>query len=263
MKVIARFMLLALIFGVGPVAAVETGFRPNAAEILTLPPYCQAKYNLPPGSPEWNAWQARIGRNFIDLHHYCSALNYLNHYWGARRKQDRSFYLQQAMNGFDYMVKAEKPDFALRAELYSNRGEVFKLMGRPGEAAKDFNQALSVNPELVKPYLQLADLHVAGRSPKRALEAVSEGLRHVPDSTALQRRYLELGGKKPFPEPVVAKVAEPATGQPETPASKLEAAAEPVEAAAVGSRPEPAAQTEAAPAIGTPKNPYCRFCPPE
>lgn len=240
--------------------AVDFSFKPNAAEMVLMPPYCQAKFNLPQGSPEWNAWRDRIGDNFIDLHHYCVGLNFVNRYWHARSKQDKGFYLQNAMNNFDYIVKAEKPGFALSVELYSNRGEVFKLMGRPGEAARDFKHAISINPEYVKPYLQLADLDAAGKSAARALETVTEGLRHVPDSTALQRRYLELGGKKPFPEPIVAKSEASELPQPAAQSSANEAISEP---AAAPSEPEPVATTEPEPVIGTSNNPYCRFCPPE
>ncbi|KVW97112.1 hypothetical protein ABW22_06385 [Thiobacillus denitrificans] len=242
--------------------AVDFSSKANAAEMLRMPPYCQVKWNSPPTSPEWKSWRDQIGSNYIDLHHYCAGLNFVNRYWGARTPQDRGFYLQNAMNNFNYMVKAEKPDFALRAELYSHRGEVFKLMRKPGEAVKDFNHALSINPRFVKPYLQLADLNVAGKSNARAIEIVTEGLRHVPDSSALQRRYLELGGKKPFPEPVVAKAAEPVAVQPDAPASKPEAVNDPAPSATALPESESAAQTEAAP-IGTPSNPYCRFCPPE
>jgi tetratricopeptide (TPR) repeat protein len=267
MQGIVRFMLLGLVLGTGSAAAVETGLKPSDAEMLQLPDYCQAKYKLPQGSPEWKAWQSRIGQNFIDLHHYCAGLNFVNRFWGARSKQDKTFYLQRAMTNFDYMVKAEKPDFSLRVDLYSNRGEVFKLMGRPGEAIKDFNRALAIDPRIVRPYLQLADLHVAGKAPGRALETVSEGLRNVPDSSALQRRYLELGGKKPFPEPIIAKAAEPVVPQSESAGAALgaDAAIEPILAPAQNVPPaaEAATQSESVPTIGTPKNPYCRFCPPE
>ncbi len=241
--------------------AVDYSFRPNAAEIQRLPPYCQAKFNAPQGSPEWTAWRDRIGENFIDLHHYCAGLNYMSRYWGARSAQDRGFLLQRALDNFNYMVKAEKPGFTLSAEVYSNRGEVHRLMRKPGEAIKDYNTAIARNPGIVKPYLQLADLHVASKAPARALEAVSEGLRHVPDSTALQRRYLELGGKKPFPEPVAAKAAEPAPDA-DVAAPPPEASTAP-ESAAAETNPESAAAETARPAIGTPKNPYCRFCPSE
>jgi tetratricopeptide (TPR) repeat protein len=167
------------------------------------------------------------------------------------------------MDNFNYMVNAEKPDFALRAELYSNRGEVFKLMGKPGEAAKDFNHALSINPKLLKPYLQIADMHVAGKSTTRALEIVTEGLRHIPDSKALQRRYLELGGKKPFPEPIVTKVPEPVTSQTADVAPITERVVEPVPDLATPPVSESNIEAEPQPPIGTPNNPYCRFCPPE
>lgn len=236
--------------------AVDTSYKANAAEMLRMPPYCQVKWNSPPTSPEWKAWRDRIGSNYIDLHHYCAGLNFINRYWAARNPQDRGFYLQSALNNFDYMVKAEKPDFALRAELYSYRGEVLKLMKRPGEAVRDFSQAIAIDPGFVKAYLQLADLNLAGQSKARALDVVTDGLRHVPDSTALQRRYLELGGKKPFPEPVVARAAEPA------PAPAPKAAADPEPSAAASSAPAAAGETESPP-IGMPGNPYCRFCPPE
>lgn len=262
MKHIVRLLWIVCIFNAGSVAAIETGLRPNATEMPRLPQYCQVKFNSPPGSPEWNAWRDRIGQNYIDIHHYCAALNYMNRYWGARTSSDRKFYLERAMSNFDYMAKAEKPDFALRAELYSNRGDVFKLMRRPGEAMKDFNHALSIDPGFVKAYLQLADLNVAVKSPTRALDVVTEGLRHVPDSAALQRRYLELGGKKPFPEPLVANAGEPSSPQAAVKEPAVEAASEPASAAASTSS-EPVSETNAKPSIGTPKNPYCRFCPPE
>lgn len=242
--------------------AVDFSYKPNAAEMLRMPPYCKAKFTLPQGSPEWKSWRDRIGTNFIDLHHYCAGLNYVNRYWGARTKQERGFYLQSAMNNFNYMVKAEKPDFALRAEVYSERGEVFRLMGKPGEAVKDFNHALSINPRILKPYLQIADLQVAGKTPTRALETIAEGMRHLPDSRALQRRYLELGGKKPFPEPIVA-VAEPVPAQAAESTSPVETTVDPVPVPTVSPESGPVTTTESPPPIGTPKNPYCRFCPPE
>lgn len=257
MKVIARFMVLALIFGAAPALSVETGLRPTPAEMPRLPDFCQARFNLQRGSAEWNSWGSRLGESFNDIHHYCGGLNYLNRYWGARSKRDKNFYLERALAGMDYLVKSHKPDFPLRAQMYSNRGEVYKLMGRSGEAVKDLNEAIASDPRMVRPYLQLADIHVKGKAASRALETVTEGLRHVPDSTALQRRYLELGGKKPFPDPLVAKVPEP-PAQQDAPASSEEAATPATAAVATESAPG-----EAAPAIGTPKNPYCRFCPPE
>lgn len=245
--------------------AADSSFRANAAEMQRMPAYCQVKWNSPPSSPEWKSWRNQIGSNFIDVHHFCAGLNFMNRYWGSRNTRDRGFYLQSALNNFDYMVKAEKPDFALRAELYSQRGEVLRLMGRPGEATADFNKALSVNPRMVKPYLQLADLNVAVKSRDRALEAITQGLRHVPDSTALQRRYLELGGKKPFPEPIAIQAPEPAAPPSADVAQTSDAVdvAAPAQANPAAAEPVGDASAASQPVIGTPNNPYCRFCPPE
>lgn len=256
-------LLLALAGSIRPAVALDMSVRPNAGEMTRLPGFCAVRLNGTPGSPEWNAWRSKIGENFLDIHHYCFALTAVNRYWAARNPSDRGFYLQRALNNFDYIVNAAKPGFALRGEVYSDRGNLFKLMGKPGEAARDFNQALAVNPRIVRPYLQLADLYAGSKASKRALETVTEGLRHLPDSTALQRRYLELGGKKPFPEPVAAQVAEPVSPQPAEPAPAAEKTIQPAPATAGSGGSEAAATIESPPPIGSPKNPYCRFCPPE
>lgn len=261
----ARLLLviLCLTSGLGFAQAMEMSARPTAVEMMRMPPPCVARYKAGRGSPEWNTYREQIGSNFNDFHHYCNALNWVNRYWGAQSAKERGYALQRAMDNFNYMVNTEKPDFALRAELYSNRGEVFKLMGKLGEAAKDFNHALSINPRLLKPYLQIADMHVAGKSTARALEAVTEGLRQLPDSKALQRRYLELGGKKPFPEPTLTQASELVTPQAAAVTQVPETVVEPGPDHAAPSVSEPTKATEPHPVIGTPNNPYCRFCPPE
>jgi len=253
-------LLGACLFVAGSAWALDTSFEPNASEMARMPEYCKVKFRSPQGSPEWLAWRDRMGRNFIDIHHYCAALNFMNRYWGATDARARSHYLRSALDNFSYMVKAESPDFPLRAELYSNRGEVFKLQGRPGEAERDFRHALELDPRLTRPYLQLIDLYEGRKQRKAALETATLGLRHNPESKAMQRRYLELGGAKPFPEPFVAEVkpeVEPVV--PDQPPASEPGAAAPVAPAA----PEPETMVAPPAAIGTPKNPYCRFCPPE
>lgn len=226
------------------------------SELARLPPYCAARMKMPQDSPEARAWRSQIGQNFVDFFHYCSGLNYLNRYWGARTVRERNYYLQQARAEFDYMVNAMRPDFTMAAELFANRAEALKLMGKTGDAVRDFTQAIAITPTLVRPYLQLADVYSQNGDRTRALETITNGLRYVPESTALQRRYVELGGKAPFPEPIVSKAAEK-TSEPEIPGESKPAVPP------GATLPQPAPQTETAPALGTPKNPYCRFCPPE
>jgi len=243
-------------------------------ELSRLPQYCAVRMKADMRSSEYQQWQKRIGENFVDFLHFCSGINFINRYWGARSSYERNYYLQNALGEFDYMVRAEKPDFALRAELYSYRGEVLRLMGKTGEAIKDFNKALTIDPKMVKVYEQLADLHLKAKEPARALEAVTEGLRHAPDSRGLQRRYGELGGKKPYPEPYAARKEESAESAQEKavpPSANTENAPSPAipnqasakEASGAGGAADPKQSGPAGPSADQRKNPWCRFCPDE
>lgn len=267
----SQILLLGIaLSGAGAVEAIDVSTIPNAGEMQRLPPYCVVKYTSSMNSPEYKAWSARIGQNYVDIRHYCSGINFINRYWAARTANERTYYLNNAMGEFNYMVGAEKPDFALRAELYSYRGEVFRLMGKFGEAINDLTKALTIDPKAARPYEQLADLYVKSKNPVRALEITTEGLRHLPDSKALRRRYDELGGKKPYPEPYVAQTEEPAQ-QPASPAADD---AKSLPAAAIGgadgreasgTQESPSIRHDASPAASSEgrQNPWCRFCPDE
>ena len=146
--------------------------------------------------------------------------------------------------------------------LVSARGEVFKLQGKPAQAVGDFRHAIELNPKLTRPYLQLISYFESIKKRGDALEIAQTGLRHNPDSKALQRHYLELGGKKPFPEPLAAPIAEPVSPQAADalPATEPEAGVTSSPSNADSNQTEPA-EVAAPPPIGTPSNPYCRFCP--
>ena len=248
---LARTLFTLLLAGtIVTAVATELSFNPTPIEMQRMPAYCKAKFTAPQGSPEWQVWRDRLGENFIDIHHYCAGLNWVNRYWKATNVTDRIYYVTRALDEITYMVKAQKPEFPLRANVLSSRGEVFKLMGKSAEAIKDFSDAVAINPKMVKAYLQLAKLYVDSKNQRQALEVIGEGLRYTPDSTALQSRYLDLGGKEPFPEPVTQKAEETEAVPPDTASSAPSSEVTPV---------TPAEE----PRIGTPSNPYCRFCPPE
>jgi tetratricopeptide (TPR) repeat protein len=267
MKEIRAFiLLLGLALGNSDSGAAVLPYAMTPAELARLPPYCAVRLQSDSRTPEYQAWRARIGENFGDIHHYCHGLKSVNRYWGARTANERKYYLQEAKGEFDYIANTMKPDFTMGADLYSNRGEVLRLMGKVSEAINDFIKALSIDPKIVKPYLQLADLYEKAKDRTRSLEVTTEGLRHLPESRALQRRYLELGGKPPYPEPIHEAPVEEAQSIAASPTQKVEeptavdkaANDKPAYAPVMAPEgPAPASQ----PKIGTPKNPYCRFCP--
>jgi len=258
-----RTIWLAGLLGMGAIQAAQAQvaireFTPSVTEMQALPPYCAVKFNSKMDSPEYKAWWSQLGPNFNDIHHYCAGLNFLNRYYRAS-PFEKSGMLQGAKRNFEYMIKAASPEFPLRADIYLQHGITMNLMGQSGLAIKDLQQAIEINPKLAKAYLELISLYKNNKQSKQAMDAAIAGLKQIPDSKALQRNYLELGGKQPFPKPVAAVVEPPAAkvapveveAKPAPPVAG-EHPAVPTSTDAIGAKPE----------IGAPGNPYCRFCPP-
>jgi tetratricopeptide (TPR) repeat protein len=225
-------------------------YGPTAEEVKMLPDYCQ--------NPE--QWKVILGSGWNN--HTCYGINWINRYYKSRTISQKRFSLQNAIGDFNYSVDKLPPDYALLPEIYMYRGITYGLMDRVGEAVADLQKAIDMNPKLTRAYNELADHYEIKLSQRdKALETITEGLRHNPGTTSLQRRYTRLGGKLPYPEPLPPP--EPAVaGTPPAPAQG--AAPETVPAVAPVEAPvekaDAAADTEK-PKIGTPKNPYCRFCP--
>ncbi len=242
--------------------AAQAAWAPTAAEMAALPAYCGARFN--DGSDAFKAWRANMGGDFNHIHHYCAGLNFLNRSYGVSSVKDRQSTLGAVVREFDYVLTHASPDFYLRAEILMNRGVALSLLKKPGEAIANLNQAIEKNPGLPRAWMTLADLYEAQKQRAKALETVTDGLRHNPGTRSLQRRYTELGGKLPYPEPIKPEPTQ-AAAPPEAEPAKTPPAAEPAATAAQPAEAAPAQTTQAAetpaPKIGSPTNPYCRFCP--
>jgi tetratricopeptide (TPR) repeat protein len=165
-------------------------------------------------------------------------------------------------------------------EIYYYRGVTYRLMGRDAEAMADFLKSINLDQKYARSVTELADLYerkILDR--KKALELVTEGLRHSPSSKVLQRRYEKLGGKLPYPEPYAQQpVQEPPVvqdkgsalpeqrpGQEKT--LKQEAPASPMQPTISTEQPSMASSAEKPvnpepqqTPLGMPSNPWCRFC---
>jgi tetratricopeptide (TPR) repeat protein len=255
-----RKMLRWLLCGLGIVfsgASMATSPAPIGAEYATLPPYCKEKIEKT-DSVANKIWSDKFGKdNWLHMHHYCMGLNYLiNRHYRARTKVDRAWTLGEAVDNISYTIKGATPGFTLLPEMYFNRGKTLRLLGRSPEAISDWLKAKTLNPEYVATYIALADYYAEIKQQDKALEMVSEGLRHVPSSKGLQRRYQELGGKLPFPEPY-EKPAEQNTAAETKAVADAPATDNAPSNSSEAETPKPA---ETKPAIGMPGNPYCRFC---
>ncbi len=205
------------------------------------------------------------------MNHYCDCLRFYNRALAARSRSNRDYLLDESLGGCNYVLDHTSADFAFRPELHYRNGQAYEMKGDSAKAETEYLRALNSNPAAVpEVYQALGDIYERRKQKAKALEFYTEGLRHSPESKALKRRYLELGGKEPFPEPHVKATAPKARppGEAAAPAAQPEAAAAPI------ARPEPTATAPrevakpAAPvaqpprqAIGSPTNPWCRFCP--
>ncbi|MBW8328731.1 MAG: hypothetical protein K0M48_06150 [Thiobacillus sp.] len=196
-------------------------------------------------------------QNWGHMHHYCDGLRFYNRALSSTRdRNDFNFNIKESLDGFDYVLSHTSKDFGMRPEVIAGKARTLALAGHKGAAVSLYTGVVQQTPKYVPAYLYLADYY-ASSDRKKALSLVSDGLRHNPGTKSLQRRYQELGGKLPYPEPLVQAAPAVTTPPPaEAPVAAAEASAE------VGSAEkmvtEPAAEK---PKIGSPTNPYCRFCP--
>jgi tetratricopeptide (TPR) repeat protein len=157
-------------------------------------------------------------------------------------------------------------------DVYMNRGIAYTMLKKSGPAIADFRKAIELQPTLVRAYTLLADLYLDLNEKTEALKVATEGLRHVPGSKGLQELYTKLGGKLPYPEPIQAEAkaaeAHPAdtsgnaapSGAPGD-ASGQAASTTAEEADASQQKTSAGAEPKSQPQVGTPTNPWCRFCP--
>ena len=246
----------------GPVMAQWNPSGTQAEQSL-LPRFCLVKLKDDNRSPEGQNYIRQFGfDNWLHMHHYCYALNFVNRSQKAANTRDRNSQLQLAVADYNYVLRGTKPDFWMRPQLYVELGRIYGRLDRQDEAMNAFRAAVQANPTYLAGYLALIDqLRKAGETPQ-ARNVAGEGLRHLPDSERLQALYLDLGGKKPFPEPASRKPAIPASPPAESSSEALQVERQQEEAATPERASAPDAASEGAPQDAE-SGPSCRFCPPE
>ena len=231
---------------------------PTDPELKYLPSYCTVRLRHGDWKdPLYQKALRTFGPDFEHVHHFCVGLNLVIRYNMSSDAEDKKHFLKAAIGEFNYMTGHAKEGFVLMPEIYLNRGKVYSMMGQDFHALTDMTKAIELNPQLIKGYLLIADQYEKVKEKQKALEIISVGLQHNPDSKGLQDRYLELGGKPPFPDPIIKQQATPEKKEPPVIEEK------PSMDNAGTSSPPPAKAPESPadqPKIGSPSNPYCRFC---
>lgn len=259
MKTLTKLELMLALAGLVLAGHAAAEWKPSPAEMATLPSYCAARFDEK--SAAFKSWRDSMGSDFMHVHHYCAGLNFVNRARGmGSSNKDRRGTLEAALRNFDYMLAHTQPDFSLRPEILMNRGIALSMMNRTGEAVGDLLKAIEANPKQARAYMTLADMYDKQKNRSKALEIVTEGLRHNPDTKSLERRYTELGGKLPYPAPIEPAPVAVEADKPDAVSASASDSISPGEPAA-DATPSPAETPETPPKIGSPTNPYCRFCP--
>jgi tetratricopeptide (TPR) repeat protein len=251
----------------------------TAAEAATLAPVCRLILIEKPNAhidhiaqkknaalfdrPEY-----RMAKNAIHLHHWCRAAVTRHRYFTASSPQKKRGYKSDFHDEMDYVIRNMGPAWPYTPLLLAEKGEMFLLDKKYPEASSQALNAVQLNPAFARAHILLVNVYNAMGQKDKALEAATAGIRHNPGSATLKRMYDEMGGAKPYPEPV----AKPAIQEPQPEASmelpppssgEFKAAGE-AEAVTYPLRPPEAA--DAPPDAATAEPPpgqkkYCRFCP--
>lgn len=206
---------------------------------------------------------SRLGardQNTMHMHHYCDGLRLLDRAYAAMGdKQKMRHNLNRSVGNFDYVLSHTQEDYFMRGEVHVGKARALKLMGKRAEAVSEFHKALRYSLESPDVYVALADHYQETGDKQKALEMATEGLKRNPGSKGLKRRYTEFGGKLPYPEPIQnspVEMAKPVTQAVENPPK-----VEPTASADPTKPLTESADKSTEPKIGSPNNPYCRFCP--
>lgn len=176
-------------------------------EIAMLPRYCihtQIFNSKVPGGndeSEIKRWRSVFGPSFAAMHHYCWGLMSTNRaLYLTQNKQLRDFYLQRSIQEFNYVLRESPPDFVLRPEILTKKGENLIRHGKGPAGAIELEQAIELKPDYWPPYLALSNYYRDIGDKEAAREIVKRGLKHAPDAKPLQRRHAELDGTERAPK---------------------------------------------------------------
>ena len=276
--------LLLVLFAVYAHGSPLLPDKPTDSELALLPEYCKVRAKGDYRSPEFRAWLGLLGQKYMGFLHYCEALNHLHRYRTMINDEHRNFYLARVIPEIDYIAKDMPADFPMASEVYLNRGIAHEYMGKDGAAIGDFTKSIDHDSKQVMAYIHLTKLYRKIGRNDQAAELVSNGLQRVPGNKSLQRLYLELGGQEPFPSPDQAVIGTKPEGVPAEAEESNSKAGSSSDLKSSGADIKSAStveqkNTEDAPEkmkdssstggetnkskIGSPTNPYCRFCPAE
>lgn len=200
---------LVLLTGViGPSAHAQTripGYPDDVTgaldprEVAKLPRYCiftqRFRDRIPGGNDQQQIahWQSVFGDAYVYLHHYCWGLMKTNRALTlARTEQARSFYLNDAIGEFDFVIARVNADFVLLPEILTRKGQNLVRLNRGPLAVTEFERAMQLNPDYWPAFAYLSDYYKESGDRRKARDVLDLGLSRSPDAAGLKTRLSEL-----------------------------------------------------------------------
>ncbi len=192
--------------------------------------------------------------HYYHFHHYCAAVSALNKSHVVRNEVDRRYQLERVIGESNYVLTHVAANNPLLPEVHALRGQALLVGHKSADAERELLKALELDPKHLDAHITLARLYSDTKRKDKEIETVRSGLALAPGNRTLRRMGEKLGVELPSPE------EKPAAAVPDAPAAGNEPA--PVGAALPNVEP---AQSESGVSpidipIGSPTNPWCRFC---
>lgn len=207
-----RVALVAALLNGGAGSAQEIpGFPPlnphtllngpyDPRELGMLPRYCyhtQIFRQFAPGGSDQqqiDKWYAVLGKTYHHLHHYCWGMMKSNRAkFLARDHRVRQFYLNDALQEFDYVIERAPDDYVLLPEILTKKADNLFKLSRAPVAIFQLKRAIQLKRDYWPPYAALADHYKDVGQVAKARKILEEGIAATSSAPALTRRLNELG----------------------------------------------------------------------
>lgn len=239
--------------------------------LLLLSPLCNGAgyYQITP--EERQLCNSMFGANAL-RDHLCDCVRNYNRAAREVKWEEIKYYADDAVSSCTYFMIRHKENKGDPIDQQYPTAQMYRGMARVLQrdrtnALLDLSDAVLRNPGMLAAYIHLSELHSNMGNKQKALEYVTEGLKHQPSSKQLQRRYLKLGGKEPFPIPYQKgpEKSQQQTNQQSTKRTSeniegVNQRTQSIEYEPITLPPSRASDVDNRP-IGSTTNPWCRFCP--
>jgi tetratricopeptide (TPR) repeat protein len=195
-RLIVGIWLFAFVVAAGEPAegGIYTDFTQE--ELRSLPRLCLAQRFIndeleTPAVPaaEREALSNKLGHSYLHYHHYCWAMLQMRR---AARPEGEAYYYRNALQNLNYVIERADPDFALLQNVYFKKGKVLERLGERKAAAVEYQNALRVKPAHAAACAALVQIYLDQGDFAAAQAALTEGLKHAPDSKTLAAKKADL-----------------------------------------------------------------------